>query len=95
MLNPDTTVSVSLLLSAISCLGVIVTLIKGFKSSGKEDAEGIVKANVKLDSICNSLSEMRVDVRSLNSRIDEIAKKQAEHDIEIRNLKDQLRELHK
>lgn len=87
-MNPDTTISVSLLISSISCLSVIVALVRSIRSKGAEDAQGIVKANVKLDTICQNINEIRVDYKTLNSRIDELAKKQIEHDIKIKQLEE-------
>lgn len=89
-MSPDTTISVSLLISCISCISVIVALVGSIKKKGAEDAQGIVKANVKLDTICQNINEIRVEYKALNERIDQLAKKQIEHDVVIQQLKEQI-----
>jgi hypothetical protein len=64
-MSPDTTISVSLILSVISCVGVIVAIISTFKKDNesrtneKLDIEkNFVKVNVKLDNFCDSINAL-------------------------------------
>lgn len=86
-MNLDTTVSISLLLSLVSCAGVIFTIIttarKNNDSSSDKKLEeklniekNFVKINLKLDSFCD-------DVR-------EILKNQEKSNDELRRVSDEL-----
>ena len=68
-MNLDTTVSISLLLSLVSCAGVIFTIIttarKNNDSSNDKEIEeklyiekNFVKINLKLDTFCNDVKEI-------------------------------------
>lgn len=44
---------------------------------------GIDKANMKLDEVCRSLSEQRVDIKAIDLQLKEMSKKQVEHDMRM------------
>lgn len=65
-------------ISGISLLFVILTFARTWKKDGKaEDAEentrfasiseGLIKANVKLDQMCNTTTELRADIKGMTS----------------------------
>ena len=44
---------------------------------------GIDKANMKLDEVCRSLSEQRVDIKAIDLQLKDMSKKQLEHDMRM------------
>lgn len=44
---------------------------------------GIDKANMKLDEVCRSLSEQRVDIKAIDLQLKEMSKKQVELDMRM------------
>lgn len=60
----------------------------------REVAEGTLKANIKLDELCNTTRETRLDIRTLSNKIDEIKEKQIEHEIRLKTVEQDLKDLH-
>lgn len=67
-------------ISGVSLLFVILTFVRTWNKDGKqEDAEenakfesikeGVLKANMKLDQVCASTTEMRSDLKSMNHEL--------------------------
>jgi len=96
-MTPESTVSFALIFGLIGAAGVLYTLISNIKKNTQEEsqkrnsyAEGILKANMKLDQVCSSLNEMRVDTKAIDNQLKEMSKKQVEHDIRMDNLEDRI-----
>lgn len=96
-MTPENAVSFSLIFGLIGAGGVLYTIISKIKKNTQEEsqirnsyAEGILKANMKLDQVCSSLNEMRVDTKAIDNQLKEMSKKQVEHDIRMDNLEDRL-----
>lgn len=101
----DTQVTVSFVFSLVTCLVAMYTLWNNSKKDTKTDtresleaqrevAEGTLKANIKLDELCNTTRETRLDIRTLSSKIDEIKEKQIEHEIRLKTVEQDLKNLH-
>ena len=76
MMSPETTVSVSFILALLSAVGVIFTIIMGFKKDHRDEenkrieiAEQFAKINVKLDQFCNTMNDM---ARKSEKSMDEV-----------------------
>lgn len=96
-------------ISGISLLFVILTFVRTWKKDGKaEDAEenakfdsikeGLVKANMKLDQVCATTTELRSDVKSMNHELKQYSERLiiVERDLktafrQIDDLRDQMR----
>lgn len=90
-LSPDATISVSLLISLISIIACVYTFFRSVKVKAAEDAQGIVKANVKLDAICQQVGEMRQDMKNLESRFNNVEKRLENHEMRITTLESNSR----
>ena len=60
------------------------------RNNSKQDAEGVVKANLKLDALCRDSSETRLDLKSMKSDIEKMTKKQMEHDFRLEKIEEDL-----
>lgn len=67
-------------ISAVSLLFVILTFVRTWNKDGKQaDAEqsakfetireGMIKANMKLDQVCTSITEMRSDIKTMGTEL--------------------------
>lgn len=88
-MTPDTQVSFTFIFAIIAAIGVIVNLIRG----GRTERDGIIKANMKLDEVCQTTRETRLDIKAMESKIDELAKKQVEHEQRLRAVEKKVEEL--
>lgn len=89
----DTTVTIAFIFSIISALGVIINLIltvkRDSKNNQKDDItlkEGIIKANMKLDQVCNTNNSILVEVDKLSDKVNNMALKQENHETRIKIL---------
>lgn len=94
-LSPSATVDFYFIFSIVTAIGVVVSLYQSQKKSNKEDVTGIIKANIKLDSLCNSTDEIRMDMKDLNSKIDKLDKTQVKHDTFIAELREDIKDINK
>lgn len=69
---------------------LIVNVVVMIKNNSKTDAEGVVKANLKLDALCRDSSETRLDLKSMRSDIEKMTKKQIEHDFRLEKIEEDL-----
>lgn len=101
MFTPNASIDFNAIFAIITAIGVIYSIYRTSKSTSKEDAKkssdelkenltGILKANLKLDSLCNSTDEIRMDIRGLNSRIDKLSETQIRHDTIINEIKSDI-----
>lgn len=86
-ISPAMTIDFSFIFSFIATIGVIYSIWKTSKTTSKEDLTGILKANIKLDALCNSTDEIRMDVKGLTSKIESLAKTQTKHDTIIEEMR--------
>lgn len=91
-ISPGVKIDFSFIFSLIAAIGVIYSIYKSSKSTSKEDITGILKANIKLDALCNSTDEIRMDVKGLNAKIESLAKTQTKHDAIIEELRKDIEE---
>lgn len=91
-ISPDMTIDFSFIFSFIATIGVIYSIYRSSKTTSKEDLTGILKANIKLDSLCNSMDEIRMDIKGLNGRIEQITKTQIKHDTIIEEIRKDIDE---
>lgn len=89
-MTPDTQFSFSLIIAVISTIGVVYTLMRNMKNSTISDAEGIIRANTKLDTIATSLEDIKFDLRSINNRLDKISETQVNHEYRIKMLENKI-----
>lgn len=89
----DTTVTFAFIFSVISTIGLILNLIltirRDNKNNQKEDItlkEGIIKANMKLDQVCNTNNSILVEVDKMRSQMTSMALKQENHETRIKIL---------
>ena len=92
-MTPDTQVSFALICSLIAAVGVIYNAWTNSKKSNKEAITEITKANMKLDEVYRSLSEQRIDIRSMMSQVNENSKKLTEHDERIKMVEKKVEDL--
>ena len=88
-MTPDTQVSFAFIFAIIAAIGVIVNLIRG----GRTERDGIIKANMKLDEVCQTTRETRLDIKAMESKIDELAKKQVEHEQRLKAVEKKVEDL--
>ena len=88
-MTPDTQVSFTFIFAVVAAIGVIVNLIRG----GRTERDGIIKANMKLDEVCQTTRETRLDIKAMESKIDELAKKQVEHEQRLKAVEKKVEDL--
>lgn len=59
-------------MSAVSLVVCILTYSRGGKKDTDDIKESLIKANVKLDSLCAVTNEMRNDIRLLDGNLREL-----------------------
>ena len=108
-MTPETTISLSVILSILSAIGVIFSIVMTLKKDHREDearridiAEQFAKINVKLDSFCNTMTDMgrktekamdkieglSLSINSCNERIETLFRYHEDHEKRIANLED-------
>lgn len=92
-LSPSATVDFYFIFAVITAIGVIVSLYTNVKNSNKNSTEGIIKANYKLDELCRSTNEIRIDQKDMNGKIDKIDRQQVKHDMTISEIQNELKEI--
>ena len=88
-MTPDTQVSFTFIFAVVAAIGVIANLIRG----GRTERDGIIKANMKLDEVCQTTRETRLDIKAMESKIDELAKKQVEHEQRLKAVEKKVEDL--
>ena len=88
-MTPDTQVSFTFIFAVVAAIGVIVNLIRG----GRTERDGIIKANMKLDEVCQTTRETRLDIKAMESKIDKLAKKQVEHEQRLKAVEKKVEDL--
>lgn len=91
-ISPNMTIDFSFIFSMIAAIGVIYSIYRSSKSTSKEDITGILKANLKLDSLCNSTDEIRMDIKGLTTKIEDLSKTQTKHDAIIEEMRKDIEE---
>ena len=79
-MSPETTVSLSLIISVISAMGVIFTMAMNLKKDHREDedrridnATEFAKLNIKLDTACNIINDVSKKTDNTNEEIKDIS----------------------
>ncbi len=90
MITPKDGMTFELLFSLAAFVVLIVNVVVMIKNNSKTDAEGVVKANLKLDALCRDSSETRLDLKSMKSDIEKMTKKQIEHDFRLEKIEEDL-----
>lgn len=90
MITPKDGMSFQFLFSLAAFVVLIINVVVMIKNNSKTDAEGVVKANLKLDALCRDSSETRLDLKSMKSDIEKMTKKQIEHDFRLEKIEDDL-----
>ena len=88
-------ISITLVLAITTAILGIITFYRGVKKDTKISVasdfqqldpikEALIKCNTKLDQICGTTNETRVDIKAMNMRIQDIDKRTSllEHDME-------------
>lgn len=92
-MTPESTVSLALIFALISAVSAIYGIIINSKKSNKEEVSGIMKANLKLDELCQTTRETRLDIKSMEAKIDELSKKQIEHELRLQSVEKKVEEM--
>lgn len=90
MVTPKDGMTFEFLFSLAAFAVLIVNVVVMIKNNSKTDAEGVVKANLKLDALCRDSSETRLDLKSMRSEIEKMTKKQIEHDFRLEKIEEDL-----
>lgn len=90
MITPKDGMTFEFLFSLAAFVVLIINVVVMIRNSSKSDAEGVVKANLKLDALCRDSSETRLDLKSMRSDIEKMTKKQIEHDFRLEKIEDDL-----
>lgn len=90
MITPKDGMTFEFLFSLAAFVVLIINVVVMIRSNSKSDAEGVVKANLKLDALCRDSSETRLDLKSMKSDIEKMTKKQIEHDFRLDKIEDDL-----
>ena len=69
-------VYISLGISVITVICCIITMVHNLgKDNRAEIIEPLLKANLKLDSLCSQMTETRTDIKALNRELKDIDKR--------------------
>lgn len=90
MVTPKDGMTFEFLFSLAAFAVLIINVVVMIKNNSKTDAEGVVKANLKLDALCRDSSETRLDLKSMRSDIEKMTKKQIEHDFRLEKIEEDL-----
>lgn len=90
MITPKDGMTFEFLFSLAAFVVLIINVVVMIKNNSKTDAEGVVKANLKLDALCRDSSETRLDLKSMRSDIEKMTKKQIEHDFRLEKIEEDL-----
>lgn len=90
MITPKDGMTFEFLFSLAAFVVLIINVVVMIRSNSKSDAEGVVKANLKLDALCRDSSETRLDLKSMKSDIEKMTKKQIEHDFRLKKIEEDL-----
>ena len=90
MITPKDGMTFEFLFSLSAFVVLIINVVVMIINSSKSDAEGVVKANLKLDALCRDSSETRLDLKSMKSDIEKMTKKQIEHDFRLEKIEEDL-----
>lgn len=90
MVTPKDGMTFEFLFSLAAFAVLIVNVVVMIKNNSKTDAEGVVKANLKLDALCRDSSETRLDIKSMRSDIEKMTKKQIEYDFRLEKIEEDL-----
>ncbi len=90
MITPKDGMTFEFLFSLAAFVVLIINVVVMIRSNSKSDAEGVVKANLKLDALCRDSSETRLDLKSMKSDIEKMTKKQIEHDFRLEKIEEDL-----
>ncbi len=99
-MNSDVTISLSLLFSIVSVVGVIVAIVTSLKKNQEEEAtkyldieKHFVKIDMKLDNFMDSTRQILKNQEKANDQIQELSEKLIAHDKELENHNQRLRKL--
>lgn len=92
-MTPDTQVSFAFIFSVIAAVGVMYNILTSSKKSNKEEMSALIKANLKLDELCTTTRETRLDIRALETKIDQLKEKQIEHEQRLSNVEKKVEDL--
>lgn len=92
-MNSDTTLTVGFLVLIVGFLMNVYSFIK----SNKHDvnAENFIKVNLKLDELCRGISDIKDDIRAIDSDVKHMRELQIEHEQQIKAIWRQIDELKK
>lgn len=90
MITPKDGLTFEFLFSLAAFVVLIINVVVMIRNSSKSDAEGVVKANLKLDALCRDSSETRLDLKSMKSDIEKMTKKQIEYDFRLEKIEEDL-----
>ena len=90
MVTPKDGMTFEFLFSLAAFVVLSINVVVMTKNNSKTDAEGVVKANLKLDALCRDSSETRLDLKSMKSDIEKMTKKQIEHDFRLEKIEKDL-----
>lgn len=90
MITPKDGMSFQFLFSFAAFVILIINIVVMIRNNSKQDAEGVVKANLKLDALCRDSSETRLDLKSMKSNIEKMTKKQIEYDFRLEKIEEDL-----
>ena len=90
MITPKDGMSFQFLFSLATFGVLIINVVVMIRNNSKQDAEGVVKANLKLDALCRDSGETRLDLKSMKSDIEKMTKKQMEHDFRLEKIEEDL-----
>lgn len=90
MITPKGGMTFEFLFSLAAFIVLIVNVVVMIKNNSKTDAEGVVKANLKLDALCRDSGETRLDLKAMKSDIEKMTKKQIEHDFRLEKIEEDL-----
>ena len=67
----------SAIISVISCVTMVMRFSNERKKDIQSDSEKLIKANVKLDQICDTTTQTQADIKALMTRVNDLANKVA------------------
>ena len=98
----DWSIIVSAFMLIISVVNLVIAQRRNLKGDTKEDEieknslrEGVFKANMKLDMVCNTTTDIKTDIKAMDSKLEEHGKQIAviSRDLETAFIRiDELRE---
>lgn len=92
-MNPDSTLSISLICLVISCVVGVLSYLNSKKKDSTADTQNFVKVNFKLDDLCDRITGLTVELKTTQKEFADLDKRMAVLERDVKTAFNHLDEL--